>query len=251
MIFLVGETFGQAIIDTGCPKTVCGQDWFDVYIDTLSRKDRDSLKTKTSNDRFRFGNGVFYPSQYHAIIPIYVGQSRYELGVDVVNCSIPLLLSRETLERANAKIDIGNATIQMLGANVPMITTTSGHLCLPIGRSYDITNTETKRVLSDVLFTSPFEGIGSDLKNKVTKLHRQFAHPTADRLINLIKNAGTADTKVFDTIREITSNCDICAKHRKPPLRPAVGFPLACEFNEAVVILSLEVQMYILHMMII
>ena len=167
-----------------------------------------------------------------------------------MNCSIPLLLSRETLERANAKIDIGNATIQMLGATVPMITTSSGHFCLPIGRSYDVSNSETKRVLSDVLYTSPLEGIGSDLKNKVKKLHSQFAHPTAERLITLIKNAGTSDTKVFDTIREITSNCDVCARHKKPPLRPAVGFPLASQFNETVAI-DLKVRgpnLYILHM---
>ena len=33
--FLIGETFGISIIDTGCPKTVSGQDWMNTYIDSL------------------------------------------------------------------------------------------------------------------------------------------------------------------------------------------------------------------------
>ena len=192
---------GQAVIDTGCPRTVCGREWLNVDVDTLSRKDRSSILTKSSTNRFRFGDGVFYTSECHVTIPIYIGQMRYELGVDVVSCNIPLLLSRETLKRAQAQIDIANATIKILGVTVPMITTSSGHLCLDIGRSHDVSNTETKRVLTDALFTSPLNGVDADLKNKVKKLHKQFAHPSASRLIDLVKNAGMSDSKVLDLIK--------------------------------------------------
>ena len=40
LCLLVGETLGQAIVDTGCPFTVAGDTWLKSYINTLSRKDQ-------------------------------------------------------------------------------------------------------------------------------------------------------------------------------------------------------------------
>ena len=60
---LVGETFGQAIIDTGCPKTVCGAEWFNVYLESLSSKDRAHIRHKRSSNKFRFGDGKIYRSK--------------------------------------------------------------------------------------------------------------------------------------------------------------------------------------------
>ena len=104
-------------------------------------------------------------------------------------------------------------------------------------------------MLSRVLFSSPMVGIGSDIKNKAKKLHIQFCHPTADRLIKLLINAGTHDQNIHDVIREVTSQCDTCIRNKKAPLRPAVGFPLATQFNEMVAIdlKSRGQDGYILH----
>ena len=77
-------------------------------------------------------------------------------------------------------------------------------------------------------------GVNSDLKNKAKKLHLQFCHPSADRLIDLIKKAGTLDERVHDAIRNVSSECDVCIRSKKAPLRPAVGMPLATQFNETV-----------------
>ncbi len=248
----MGETLGHAIVDTGCPYTVTGDSWLKSYVNTLSRKDRQSIRTYKSNNRFRFGSGKVYPSEYHIVIPIYVGHSRYKLGVDVVKCNVPLLFSRDTLKRAKAKIDIELSSICFLGNNIPLSISSSGHLCLQISRPLENSNTETQKVLSRVLFSSPMVGIGSDIKNKAKKLHIQFCHPTADRLITLIKNAGAHDESIHDAIREVTSQCDICIRNRKAPLRPAVGFPLATQFNEMVAIdlKSRGQDGYILHIII-
>jgi transposase InsO family protein len=249
LCLLVGETLGQAIIDTGCPHTVTGDPWLQTYLDTLSRKDRLSIRTQNTNNKFRFGDGTTYSSKYHMIIPVYIGRNRYKLGVDVVDCNIPLLLSRTTLKRANATIDIGAATICFFGNTIPLIISSSGHMCLPISRLLDTSNEETKKVLTRVLFTSPIDGIGSDLTNKAKKLHLQFCHPTSDRLIQLIKNAGATDQKVFDSIKDVTAQCNVCIRNRRAPLKPVVGFPLASEFNETVAmdLKSRGKDGYILH----
>ena len=249
MCLLVGETLGQAVIDTGCPYTVSGEVWLENHIQALSRKDRLSIRRKESHHKFRFGDGKSYSSLYSTVIPIYVGNFRYELNVDIVSCDIPLLLSRDSLRRANAKIDVGASTIVFMGVTVPLNISSTGHMCLSICRPLDMSNIETRKVLSRVLFNSAVSASDIDLKRKAVKLHLQFCHPNADRLIDLLRKAGVHDEKVIKTIKDVTSKCDICIRHKKPPLRPAVGFPLASEFNETVALdlKSFHPNGYVLH----
>ena len=235
MCLLAFESFGLAIIDTGCPRTASGKIWLKAYTDSLSLKDRHSITSKASSHKFRFGDGKHYKSDKYVILPIYINGHRYKLGVEVVDCDIPLLLSRETLHRANARIDIANDSIQILGESVPMITTTSGHICLRIGRSLDMDNSETKRIMNSILFSSPLSDVETvDIRKKVLKLHKQFAHPSASKLSNLVRNAGTDNPEVHACIEEITKSCETCRKHQRRPSRPAVGFPCAVQFNETV-----------------
>ena len=50
----------------------------------------------------------------------------------------------------------------------------------------------------------------------------------------------------IDTVKRI---CDICVKYKKPKLRPAVGFSLLKDFNDAVVVDLKEIdKTYILHL---
>ena len=41
---LIGESFGMAVLDSGCTKSVTGQMWLDEYLQTLSRIDCKSQK---------------------------------------------------------------------------------------------------------------------------------------------------------------------------------------------------------------
>ena len=124
-------------------------------------------------------------------------------------------------------------------------------MCLPIGRSLNANNKETNRVFTS-LFSSPFVDCSSpdELTKKVLKLHTQFAHPHPEKLIKLVKDSGIENEGVAEVIRTVSSNCDTCKRFKKPPLKPAVGFPLASSFNETV---SLDLKqfdsnLYILHM---
>ena len=66
------------------------------------------------------------------------------------------------------------------------------------------------------------------------KLHRQFGHPSQEKLLNLIKNAGITDGDLKLEIIKVSETCDICMKHRKPMPRPVVSLPLATKFNSTV-----------------
>ena len=210
---LAEETLGQALVDTASPYTVAGDMWFECYLDSLSRRDRSSIHLNKSNKRFCFGDGRIYNSKYHTTIPIYIQQCKYYLGVDIVSCNIPLLLSRSTLCRADAKIDIGSSTISILGVTSPLVTSSSGHLCLSISRSLDTTNDDSTRLVSNVLFSSP--EYGCDVKNKANKLHKQFSHPTADCLIDFIRKTGLCDQYLERAITEVTSLCEVCVKIKR------------------------------------
>lgn len=247
---LIGETLGKAVIDTACPETCCGTVWFETYVSSLSSKDRNHLRCQKSSKKFRFGDGKTYCSLKKVTIPIFLNQDKLYLNVEVIECSVPLLISSKTLKRADAQIDIGKNIITFLGIEIPLIQSSSGHLCLPIARSTDSINVESKRTIT-ALFTSPLEFYADeeDLKKKVTKLHKQFVHPQPSKLISLINDSGVSDPKVSAMVNVVTSNCEVCKRYKTKPLKPAVGFPLATQFNQTVALdLKQFGSRYVLHM---
>ena len=74
----------------------------------------------------------------------------------------------------------------------------------------------------------------SDHLKKAEKLHRQFGHPSADRLIRMMRNADIKDLELERKIRNITETCDVCVKHKRPSPRPVVSVPMAEKFNDVV-----------------
>ena len=82
------------------------------------------------------------------------------------------------------------------------------------------------------------------------KLHSQFAHPSAEKLLKLVSAAGMGnDMNLVDEIKKVTKNCRICREFKKAPPRPIVGMPLAQHFNEVV---AMDLKMFdgqwILHL---
>ena len=248
MTYFLGETLGLAVLDSGCSKTVCGSVWIQSYCDTLSVQDRQYLKKCDSIGKFRFGDGKTYDSLYSLTIPFYVGNNRHFLTTDVVNCDVPLLLSRESLEKANAIIDFQKAEVTFLNHCIPVIITNSGHYCLPLTRNFAISNKYTQTILFNFKMCGK-DVTNEDLKKKVLKLHKQFAHPHPDRLLNLLKEADIHNSSVFELVKEVSASCEVCKRYKKSPLRPVVGFPLARDLNECVAVDLKQIgdNFYILH----
>lgn len=72
------------------------------------------------------------------------------------------------------------------------------------------------------------------VKDKAGKLHRQFGHPTAVRLLKLLNDAGVKDKEFKDAVEEVSRCCEVCNKRRRPKPRPIVCLPLASRFNEMI-----------------
>ena len=82
--------------------------------------------------------------------------------------------------------------------------------------------------------TTVYLSINDHPKKVASKLHKQFGHPTPEKLISLIRNANHDNVDLETEIKEVSKNCEACAKFRKPCPRPVVSVPMATKFNETV-----------------
>ena len=75
-----------------------------------------------------------------------------------------------------------------------------------------------------------------DDKKIALKLHRQFAHPTSNKLKLIIQKAGINNKNLEKEIDMISEKCLTCLKFQKRPARPVVCVEWATEFNEMIAI---------------
>ena len=97
------NAMGCALLDTGCSKTVCGVQWLNHYINSLTKYQRDKVREEKSVSKFTFGDGRSFQSEKRVTLPCFVGGLSVEITTDVVDCQIPLLLSSNSLSRAKVK----------------------------------------------------------------------------------------------------------------------------------------------------
>ena len=138
-----------------------------------------------SSKRYRFGDGREMFADESAVVPIFLGSIETTLKVDVVDAKIPLLLSKESLKKGEARINFVDNTICILGQTLNLKESESGHLlmCLYSDLEYNQCN-KVQRVLVSTSF-SQSDMMGN--KKKVVKLHRQFCHPPPERLKQILK----------------------------------------------------------------
>ena len=234
MTTLVGETLGMAILDSGCTKTVCGDDWLQCLLGTLSSDELNQVTEKESSAIFKFGNGEPVHSTKLVTIPTQIGSQKVRLTTDVIPITLPLLLSRKAMKRANTKIDFASDKINMFGNDIDVCFTSGGHYCIRIGKLGTMQQREIKDtivvMLGDTLHTKTTE----EKKAMAIKLHRQFSHPPSSRLKDLLSDANINDNDVFKFIDELDSTCEVCLKYKKAKPKPVVGMPMAKRFNETV-----------------
>ena len=243
---LVTETFNMGVIDSGCTKTVAGENWLRDYLDTLSDSEAARIEYCDSKALFRFGDSEPVSSQKKALIPMKMGGKNIMLATEIVSSDVPLLLSKDTMKAAKAVQNFEKDSITLFGNEQRMICTKSGHYAIPVNPSSEIINESNASKENILLFTTNLS-----VKETAKKLHQQFGHPSSKRLVSLVKTAGIDDKELFQAINTLNENCDTCKRFKKTPPRPVVTFPLAKEFNE-VVALDLKVfennKTYFLHL---
>ena len=182
---LLSESFNKAVLDCGASRTVCGHAWLKIFLESLPSDLSNRVKRCSSNHIFKFGDGNNFRSEGVVLIPAVIGTRLITIEVDVVNTDIPLLFSRNSLKKAGMSIDFEKDTVSFLEQVLPLGVTSTGHYTLPITK-YSLMLSHNQKAVDIVLTSS------SSTKSKdqiAWKLHRQFAHAPAPRIIKLLKSA--------------------------------------------------------------
>lgn len=226
---LVRESLGSMVLDCGASRNVCGQLWYSCYIESLPAEERMQVKEYKSNQLFKFGDGVSVGSIKTVEFPALIGKVSVVIVSDVVDCNIPFLLSMNSMREAGMDLKLYNDTVVVFGQTIKLIISTTGHYILPLGvkskpvvRSKNSSGSEILNVRNE------------SVDAVALKLHRQFSHPSADRLIKLVKDQGKECEDLINAVKKVSQECKICQEYRKPPARPVVGFPLANRFNQCI-----------------
>ena len=221
---LFSETIGHILLDSGCSKTVCGEQWLSCYLDALSASEKSKMETEASSTVFKFGDGRRMTSLKCVTIPCVLADKNIMIRTDVVKCNIPLLLSKSSMKRAGMILNLNSDSAVIFGKNVKLETTSLGHYKLPIVRPLTLRRVEEVLIAVD----------DPNTRKVALKLHRQFAHPSAEKLRSLLKNARRADESLLRAVDEVTAACEICMRYKRPRPRPVVSMPMATSFNETV-----------------
>ena len=163
------------VLDSACSSTVCGRNWFDNYISSLRQEDKAKIKQIMGQKVFRFGGGEKLKSEGEYRIPAVIAGKEVTIKTDVVESDIPLLLSRKSMKVAGVKMDLEHDTANIFGKDISLNLTTSGHYCIPIDRTEEIS-------VADAFTVSLDKTSVKDRYSMLLKLHRQFAHPPMQKL---------------------------------------------------------------------
>ena len=249
---LLADTWSCAVLDCGATSTVCGTKWFDEFKSSLSPDLQNKITIEESSKPFRFGDGVIVNSTKRASIPAFIGQNYVQIVTEIVEANIPLLLSIESLKKGKFTLEFGSDQLIGLGQKINLHTATNGLYALPLTKNRQLmTNFVTSEDQSEFPIAFKVASVKSD-KEIALKLHRSFAHPSAERLLRMINAAGSqwsSNENLKEEIRQVSENCEVCKIYKKAPARPAVGLPSASEFNEMV---AMDLKQYnskiILHL---
>ena len=65
-------------------------------------------------------------------LPANIVNKDATITTDIVDCVLPLLLSKAAMKKAEVKLDFVNDKVDILGSNVDLLFTSSGHYIIPL-----------------------------------------------------------------------------------------------------------------------
>ena len=121
-----------AVLDSGCSKTVCGQSWLNCYLETLNSDDLKQVKEEETHSSFKFGDGNGMKSVKKVTIPAKIAGVNIYIVTEVIDGDLPLLLSKDSMKKAETRIDFRTDKVNILGRDMDIKFTSSGHYAIPI-----------------------------------------------------------------------------------------------------------------------
>ena len=123
-----------AIVDTACSKSVAGHDWFERY---CAEADARGLPIELvhEEDNFKFGASRVHRSSFGVWAWFGIAGRWAAVKVAVVNCKVPLLLSRPALAQLGTNFDLASQQLSLRALdlwNLPLQQCPTGHPALVV-----------------------------------------------------------------------------------------------------------------------
>jgi len=131
------------------------------------------------------------------------------------------------MKGAKIKLDLEHDQAEIWSSTVDLDCTSSRHYCVPLEK-------EVVHIDECLVCENSMEKTYTEKELILNKLHKQFAHPSQERLKALMVDANIWDTDYQKIAKQLYKSCEIFQKFHKTPARPVVSLPLATHFNEAV-----------------
>lgn len=206
--FKRSETLRRICLDTGAQKSVVGKNQAKAYCEMAGIK----FKSKPSNTRFKFGDGIFASI---GSIPIRIPKPNggfIPVEIDAIRANVPMLIGLEVMDKHKLVADnVDNKLVSKKGNWSWPITRKNGHLFV-----------EWK--LNEVLYTKP----------ELKRLHLHFYHPSTSKMFNLISRARPeeATPATRKLLQEVTEACRTCQRFTPKPQSFKVSAPEGIVFNK-------------------
>ena len=124
---------GFGIIDSGCSRTLVGQQTLNDFMRLYQEKEMDVPESKPQQNLFRFGNGQEELSERAVSMPVRLHGKRGRIEAAIIKGRAPLLLSRNTLKSLDAKLDFAAETASLQGGPPrPLQVNVSGQFILNV-----------------------------------------------------------------------------------------------------------------------
>ena len=110
------EARNCAALDTCCTSSVTGEQWLDIFIDSLDDSAKSKLKGPLPSNRvFKFGNNGTLRSIGTYVLSVVIPGKTATIKTDVIEPDIPLLLSKVAMKKAKMKIDLEKNLCEIFG----------------------------------------------------------------------------------------------------------------------------------------
>jgi transposase InsO family protein len=240
------EARNCAALDTCCTSSVAGEQWLDIFVESLDEASKAKLKGPLPSNRvFKFGNNGHLRSVGSYILPAVLAGKNVTIQTDVVESDIPLLLSKIAMKKLKMKIDLDKDKCEIFGQEVELMTTSSGHYCLNL-----LNKSKDDEDFAWVLAVDLASLSNEEQFKSIVKLHKQMGHHPKKKFVDLLKDANAWYEGADDHLDKIIDDCEGCLLLKRNPDRPVVSMPMASRFNEklAMDLKNLSTGEHILHL---
>ena len=172
-----------------------GRKWIENFFEKLTDEQKKEVKVVKSEKVYKFGGGERRKSLGKIVFPCNIGNMNVKISTEIVEADFPLLIGNSMLKKADAVLYPNKQRIVMMGEEIGMRETKSGHFSLKVKPPEQGQEFLQKTTDVDCMICEAKKDRGLTLKD-IDKLHQYFGHTSRVKLESLIKNANKLNNDV-------------------------------------------------------